>query len=174
MTVARGFTRQGQGNPDESRSARYVFKDYVSARLLYAHPPPGVDADKFNAEQRNAARAALAGRRYAPLLAEEEEARAAAAAKAAKLAPRPQGAKSKAIDSSFFEQEAASRPAVKGRSGNAMHSLRNRLNPDGTPLSKEQVAELMAAEAALVNKNGKKHNKSSRRRVKQRSGQGFA
>lgn len=65
--VARGLTRQGQGNPDESRAARHVLKDYVNARLLYAHPPPGTDADAFNAEQRDIARAALAGRKYGPI-----------------------------------------------------------------------------------------------------------
>lgn len=30
--VARGFTKAGQGNPDESRAARYVLKDYVNVR----------------------------------------------------------------------------------------------------------------------------------------------
>ena len=28
--VARGFTKAGQGNPDESRAARYILKDYVN------------------------------------------------------------------------------------------------------------------------------------------------
>ncbi|PWN34777.1 P-loop containing nucleoside triphosphate hydrolase protein, partial [Meira miltonrushii] len=61
--IARGFARQGQGNPDESRAARYVFKDYVNAKLLFAHPPPGVDADAFNASQRAHARELLSGRK---------------------------------------------------------------------------------------------------------------
>ncbi|KAK0551397.1 hypothetical protein OC845_002204 [Tilletia horrida] len=88
---ARGFVRQGQGNPDESRSARYVLKDYVNARLLYCHPPPrrqqqqkqasdaqtqdaeagpqssiGLeegDADEFNAGIRDRARRRIAQRR---------------------------------------------------------------------------------------------------------------
>lgn len=59
LAVARNFVRQGQGNPDESRAARYLLKDYVNARLLFAHPPPGVDADEFNAAQREHARATL-------------------------------------------------------------------------------------------------------------------
>lgn len=37
---ARGYMRSGQGNPDESRAARYILKDYVNARLLFVHPPP--------------------------------------------------------------------------------------------------------------------------------------
>lgn len=38
---ARGFMRAGVGSPDESRAARYILKDYVNAKLLYCHPPPG-------------------------------------------------------------------------------------------------------------------------------------
>lgn len=48
---ARGFTRTGQGQPDESRAARYVLKDYVSGKLLFCMPPPGdIDPFEFNAE----------------------------------------------------------------------------------------------------------------------------
>lgn len=59
LAVARNLVRQGQGNPDESRAARYLLKDYVNARLLFAHPPPRIDADEFNAAQREHARATL-------------------------------------------------------------------------------------------------------------------
>lgn len=37
---ARGFATTGQGQPDESRAARYVLKDYVNGKLLFCHPPP--------------------------------------------------------------------------------------------------------------------------------------
>ncbi|KAL1895191.1 hypothetical protein Sste5346_005336 [Sporothrix stenoceras] len=49
---ARGFTRTGQGQPDESRAARYVLKDYVNGKLLFVAPPPGHDIDPmdFNRE----------------------------------------------------------------------------------------------------------------------------
>ncbi len=36
------------GQPDGPRSARYILKDYVNGRLLYSHPPPGVDLALFN------------------------------------------------------------------------------------------------------------------------------
>ncbi|ANB15104.1 putative GTPase LSG1 [Sugiyamaella lignohabitans] len=45
---ARGFMRSGQGNPDESRAARYVLKDYVNAKLLYCNPPPTYKPDEPN------------------------------------------------------------------------------------------------------------------------------
>lgn len=38
--TARGFTKTGQGQPDESRAARYILKDYVNGKLLFCHPPP--------------------------------------------------------------------------------------------------------------------------------------
>ncbi|KAF4119688.1 large subunit GTPase 1 [Geosmithia morbida] len=46
---ARGFHTQGLGQPDESRAARYVLKDYVNGKLLYVQPPPGIeDGADFN------------------------------------------------------------------------------------------------------------------------------
>ena len=51
--VARGFAKTGQGQPDESRAARYILKDYVSGKLLFCHPPPNdppIDAREFNRE----------------------------------------------------------------------------------------------------------------------------
>lgn len=49
------------GQPDNPRAARYVLKDYMNGKLLYCHPPPGIDADvyqiwperqKFSSENR--------------------------------------------------------------------------------------------------------------------------
>ncbi|KAI5626583.1 large subunit GTPase 1-like, partial [Silurus asotus] len=42
----RGFMT-AHGQPDQSRSARYVLKDYVSGKLLYCHPPPCISAKDF-------------------------------------------------------------------------------------------------------------------------------
>lgn len=53
---ARGFATTGQGQPDESRAARYVLKDYVAGKLLFCHPPttadeiPALDPYEFNKE----------------------------------------------------------------------------------------------------------------------------
>ncbi|PGG99786.1 hypothetical protein AJ79_08408 [Helicocarpus griseus UAMH5409] len=41
---ARGFATTGLGQPDESRAARYILKDYVSGKLLFCHPPPTTEA----------------------------------------------------------------------------------------------------------------------------------
>jgi large subunit GTPase 1 len=49
---ARGFQTQGLGQPDESRAARYILKDYVNGKLLFVSPPPGSgeDPNAFNRE----------------------------------------------------------------------------------------------------------------------------
>jgi large subunit GTPase 1 len=51
--TARGFSTQGLGQPDESRAARYILKDYVKGKLLFCHPPPAdpaIDPKQFNRE----------------------------------------------------------------------------------------------------------------------------
>ncbi len=50
ISVARGYTKSSQGNPDEARAARIILKDYVNGKLLYVCPPPGHDGDTFNLE----------------------------------------------------------------------------------------------------------------------------
>ncbi|KAI5461241.1 hypothetical protein BGZ63DRAFT_424148 [Mariannaea sp. PMI_226] len=48
---ARGFQTQGLGQPDESRAARYILKDYVNGKLLFVSPPPSIeDFIAFNHE----------------------------------------------------------------------------------------------------------------------------
>lgn len=46
--LSRGFTKSTQGNPDESRSARYILKDYVNAKIIWCQPPPELDELEFN------------------------------------------------------------------------------------------------------------------------------
>ena len=58
--------------PDTSRAARYVLKDYVNAKLVYCHPPPGHDRDEFMEESRQLKIAQqkadeLAGKKKAPV-----------------------------------------------------------------------------------------------------------
>ena len=47
--IMRGYMRSGQGNPDESRAARYILKDFVNGKLLFCYPPPNIDEKEFNA-----------------------------------------------------------------------------------------------------------------------------
>lgn len=61
---ARGYMRSGQGNPDESRAARYILKDYVNGRLLFVHPPPLLADDETSLEDPDARAAAFNSQLY--------------------------------------------------------------------------------------------------------------
>lgn len=50
----RGLRTSFHGNPDESRAARIILKDYVNGTLLFCLPPPGFDAEEFNQDSREA------------------------------------------------------------------------------------------------------------------------
>nr|XP_046248486.1 large subunit GTPase 1 homolog [Scatophagus argus] len=50
LLMAYGYMRgfmTSHGQPDQSRSARYILKDYVSGKLLYCHPPPHINDKDF-------------------------------------------------------------------------------------------------------------------------------
>ncbi|KAJ9627305.1 hypothetical protein H2203_003767 [Taxawa tesnikishii (nom. ined.)] len=108
--TARGFMTQGLGQPDESRAARTVLKDYVKGKLLFCHPPPAdppIDEKLFNRDLYDAAH-----------LPEKRRAHLAAAAQASVttgsehpslmdpeadvLALPAQGPKSRNLDKRFF------------------------------------------------------------------------
>ncbi|OMJ23961.1 Large subunit GTPase 1, partial [Smittium culicis] len=67
--AARGLTKSSQGNPDESRAARRILKDYVNGKLLYTQPPPTVELGIFNADLFDAAKIAKLSKN----LVEDEE-----------------------------------------------------------------------------------------------------
>lgn len=51
LLLAYGFNRgfmTSNGQPDQSRSARYVLKDYVNGKLLYCHAPPTIPQEEFH------------------------------------------------------------------------------------------------------------------------------
>ena len=144
--VARNLVRQGQGNPDESRAARYVLKDYVNARLLFAHPPPGIDADEFNAAQRARAREQLPERRAGTGAAQARPGMMHALESAAGQH------RSSAVDSDFFGGASGMGMKIKGR---------RPMPPIGN----------IGANAPDP-RGGKKHFKGNKR-SKQRSGGGF-
>lgn len=47
----RGFMTT-HGQPDQSRSARYILKDYVNGKLLFCHPPPHIDPADFQPQHK--------------------------------------------------------------------------------------------------------------------------
>ncbi|XP_071764640.2 large subunit GTPase 1 homolog [Centroberyx gerrardi] len=55
LLMAYGYMRgfmTSHGQPDQSRSARYILKDYVNGKLLYCHPPPHIHAADFQPQHK--------------------------------------------------------------------------------------------------------------------------
>lgn len=99
---ARGFTRTGQGQPDESRAARYILKDYVNGKLLFCQPPPlDIDPIEFNQELYDEGH--LPEKRREALAAMQSLADDAASVAESDV-PLETGSKSKKLDSTFFAQ----------------------------------------------------------------------
>ncbi|XP_077059907.1 large subunit GTPase 1 homolog [Siphateles boraxobius] len=92
LLMAYGYMRgfmTAHGQPDQSRSARYVLKDYVSGKLLYCHPPPHIDPKDFQPQHA----------RFAMQIADAEQ--------ISSNANKPSKVKriENTVDKSFFHQE---------------------------------------------------------------------
>lgn len=174
---ARGFTRTGVGQPDESRAARYILKDYVNGKLLFCHPPPSdppINPQEFNRELYNMEH--LPQRRRAISTTQAETSYAGSEYPSSMddsqfLSDIPvEGEKSTQLDRRFFgpgrgnaayvkmpfnyaysEQGAAARKQLSGRKQRTMMAIERDIDP---------------AEMRLMNGNGKKHFKGGRKKVK--------
>ncbi|KAL8878593.1 MAG: hypothetical protein Q9198_003628 [Flavoplaca austrocitrina] len=173
--IARGFTKTGQGQPDESRAARYILKDYVSGKLLFCKPPPNdppIDAREFNQELYQTEH--LPQKRQAALAVQAEGSTTGSEDPSLMdnpdILPAPplQGEKSTRLDRKFFgpgqgtaghlnmpfnhrysEQGMAARKQLSGRKAQTMLALEKDLDP---------------AELKLM--NGKKHFKGRKAKPK--------
>lgn len=154
---ARGFQTQGLGQPDESRAARYILKDYVAGKLLFVSPPPGrvgEDANAFNREMYDEIH--LPEKRRAALAAALDNMSLAAESTPTDvdflddeiaMIDLPAGPKTHKLDKSFFnpktvqgqttmpfnyqytEQGAASGRALSGRKGRTVIALEAGVDP---------------------------------------------
>ncbi|KAL2162645.1 hypothetical protein VTH06DRAFT_6481 [Thermothelomyces fergusii] len=165
----RGFMTQGLGQPDRSRAARYILKDYVNGKLPYVTPPPGVDdAQEFNRELYDISR--LPAKRQAAVTAAMEGLTVNGDDDASLISdrvPLPRGAKSENLDKAFF----------KAGQGSAGHMLRpfnykyteqGRAEAAGKQLSGRKLRTMIALEKGIDPKDvqigsGKKHFKGGRK-----------
>ncbi|KAL0951443.1 hypothetical protein HGRIS_008132 [Hohenbuehelia grisea] len=187
--IARGYMRSGQGNPDEARAARYILKDYVNGKLLYAHPPPGIIDASFNQRTHELALLRAADKKQAPVTRVGKNAdtfvqpvpNTAAQGDSSVLPALGQGVKSMALDAEFFHSQPglSSRPFVQGSARNGREFTRAKLHPhqnsvtdSGVTLNGRQARLLAADGNANELASGKKHHKKMKR-VKQRSGKGY-
>jgi len=112
--IARGFTKSSQGNPDESRAARYILKDYVNGKLLFCHPPPEIDEKEYNQETHEIQKYLDLQKKLAPTTRVPSNAlNYIPPAEQTKVA---RGPKTQALDSAFFKAPTLS-ANVAGRQG---------------------------------------------------------
>ncbi|KAI4165709.1 MAG: hypothetical protein LQ342_000651 [Letrouitia transgressa] len=173
--IARGFAKTGQGQPDESRAARHVLKDYVSGKLLFCHPPPSnppIDPREFNRELYDMEH--LPQKHQAIAAADEKSSISGSTDPSLMDDPEPlvslqiQGEKSMRLDRKFFgpgqgnaghltmpfyhqysEQGQAARKMLSGRKERTMIALEKNIDP---------------ADVRIV--SGKKHFKGRRGKQK--------
>jgi large subunit GTPase 1 len=171
--TARGFSTQGLGQPDESRAARFVLKDYVKGKLLFCHPPPSdppIDPQAFNKDLYDEAhlpqkrRAALAAHMEALVTGSEDP----SLIDDPEMIPLPpiQGEKSNRLDKKFF-----SRGQGNGQLTMPFHYQYSEQGQSaGKQLTGRKARELLALEKDVepseLKMSSKKHFKGNKRRVK--------
>jgi large subunit GTPase 1 len=171
--VARGFTRAGQGNPDEARAARYILKDYVDGKLLFCQPPPGMSGEDFNEAQQVLVLEALqrAGKKKAPTTRVTKDAATYTGPSGVPSGGAPgQSAKSKKLDDEFFADGTglSDKPFTKGARGGDQafvrmnYSHQTAIGNDGRPVEGGVQIPIPV---------GKKHYKG--KKEKHRSGKGY-
>jgi len=166
--IARGFAKTGQGQPDESRAARYILKDCVSGKLLFCHPPPSeppIDPRGFNRELYDMEhlpqkrRAILAAQTEGSITASEDP----SLMDDAELVPAPplQGEKSNRLDRRFFGPG-------QGNAGHLTMPFNHQYSEQGKQLSGRKERAILALEKdvdpADLRMNSKKHFKGQRRK----------
>lgn len=176
MIVGRGYTKSGQGNPDEARAARYILKDYVNGKLLFCHPPPGISGASFNEPTHRNTLVQVAGKKQAPITRVGKDSDTFVASNALpSLKENPtlgQGSKSRLIDMDFFEKGSglSARPFMqengKPFSRANLYPHQNIVTDNGIPIDPSQ-----ARLQAIMYAKDKRHKKI--KRAKQRSGKGY-
>ncbi|KAI5287607.1 hypothetical protein KEM52_001509 [Ascosphaera acerosa] len=181
---ARGYATTGLGQPDESRAVRYILKDYVNGKLLYCHPPPGLDIspqafnrdlydiDHLPEKRRRAILAAsseyapLEGGRASDVLADDSEAVSTTSTTRADTVPR--GPKSAHLDNRFFQSNGTgSAPHLKMPFSH-QYTEQGAAAAQKQQLSARKQRQLIALEhgmdpADVQLGNGKKHFKGGKK-----------
>ncbi|KAH8119933.1 P-loop containing nucleoside triphosphate hydrolase protein [Phellopilus nigrolimitatus] len=181
--IARGYTRSGQGNPDEARAARYILKDYVNAKLLYCHPPSGISDQEFNEQAQEYALRRILRKKRAPVTRVTKNADTFIDPGESIAGQPVPSNKARAVDESFFTSGStlAARPFVQGTARHGQQFSRaksyphqNAVTDNGTPLDgrRARIASVLASNGGEIGGKGKKHFKGNKK-VKQRSGKGY-
>lgn len=169
---ARGFAGTGRhAQPDESRAARYILKDYVSGKLLYCHPPPHepeIDGKEFNKTLYDFAH--LPAKRQAWLIAHgEADADIAPETPASPSAPKVEtGKKSRKIDDSFFAPDSKNAGHIKSRAFNHQYTEQGSVEAGQKSLTGRKEKAMIALELGIDPKELQKDKQHFKRRMKTR------
>jgi large subunit GTPase 1 len=186
---ARGFSTQGIGQPDESRAARYVLKDYVNGKLLWVNPPPvpenetPIDTVEFNKELYDLAhlperrRIQLTQAKIGKHIAAEEVVADPAAdidpenpAGPAKISVEPElGRTSRNLDTGFFGSEtgpSAGRLTLPFQARYTQQGQEMRKAPTGRKERMMVALERGVDVSEVKGGNSKKHFKANKRLAK--------
>lgn len=171
---ARGFTKTGQGQPDESRAARYILKDYVAGKLLFCHPPPTdpvTDPYAFNLEhyRREPEGISQVVESRPTALDSIEDSMTSPSIEGQHLmsSPFPQSEKSSKLDKKFFE-------ATRGNAGHLVRPFNHKYTEQGAASEKQLSGRKQRTLVALANgidpadaarMNHKKHFKGRKGRT---------
>jgi large subunit GTPase 1 len=170
----RGFMTQGLGQPDQSRAARYVLKDYVNGKLLYVEPPPGIDDwQEFNRELYDISQ--LPAKRRAAIAAAMEELSVEGddtTSLLSEMVSLPRGTKSEKLDKAFFKAGQGSAGHLS-RPFNYKYSEQGKAEVAGKQLSGRKLRTMIALEKGIDLKDvqmasGKKHFKGGQKGRKNR------
>lgn len=167
----RGFMTQGLGQPDQSRAARYVLKDYVNGKLLYCEPPPGdVDGKDFNSELYDMEH--LPEKRQAGFAAAMDaislEEGADDASLMSEFMALPQGPKSQKLDKAFFKPGARNAGHLNMPFNHRYSEQGKEALASGKHLSGRKMRAMIALEQGIDPKDvqlmsGKKHFKGGKK-----------
>lgn len=149
--TARGFKTQGLGQPDASRAARYILKDYVNGKLLFVSAPPGVeDEHAFNRELYDEAhlpekrRAALA--HHMDSLNVADDTATETASMLSDMVALPAGPKTQKLDKGFF--------APKGVQGHVSQPFNYKYTEQGSAAESGKTLSGRKARTAVALERG--------------------
>ncbi|CAG8446358.1 5659_t:CDS:10 [Ambispora gerdemannii] len=194
--VARGFTKAGFGEPDESRAARYILKDYVNGRIPFCHPPDTISAREFNAELHDIERFLKPKKKAADTNIEKES---DISSLKTSLSTSDNGSitdivsmtgeKSRALDKSFFNKPSTSgsvqikgsKFASFGSNNDNFHrvniyQIHGKIADDGTLVETKDGSSSqfsLAQNLLLSPAIGKKHHKKGKKNIKNRRKIGY-
>ncbi|KAJ5345313.1 hypothetical protein N7452_003317 [Penicillium brevicompactum] len=182
---ARGFSTQGLGQPDESRAARYVLKDYVNGKLLWVNPPPVADDEtpydtaEFNEElydiahlperRRNQIAQAKIGKPAGPQELKEDLVSEDLSAPNQTAVEPELGLTSRNLDTGFFGSEtgpSAGRMTLPFQAKHTQQGQEMRKAPTGRKERMMIALERGVDVSEVKGGNSKKHFKGNKRRAK--------